>query len=174
MQIQQNFRNTLCHNMCCLRHRAQLVVRPLRSATRCLSHVEDVYKVEKKLQKAGFSFDQARTILLTSSRLRQSRRRADFKDIRKVFEASWGIEDDMLSKGLSLKQARHIGCMFVALAATEHPDKGYKFQETYWNHWELSAARCAGESLEAAGARKYKGYDLAQAMLNFTILDRQP
>jgi len=132
-----------------------------------------VYKLENQLQRAGFSHEQARTLILTSSRLQNIRRQADYNDIRKVFEASWKIEDDMLSHELPLKQARQIGCMFVALAATEHPSKGYDYQEPYWNHWELSAGRYAGESLEAGGAKRYKGYDLAKAMLNFAILDRK-
>ena len=160
----------------CSCHLQKASVLPLRRIPheRCrsqASHIEQVYSLEAKLKHAGFNHEQARSLLLTSSRLSQIRQKADYHNIRRVFESSWKIEDEMIERGSTLKQARHMGCMFIALAATQLPKKTYTGDE-YWQHWEVSA-RDVGNSLEAGGAKKHKGYDLATSMLNFIISDQK-
>ena len=147
-------------------------VRHVRLVKCCSRNAEIVYKLENDLQTAGFTQQQARTLLLTSTRLQNIKRNADFSDVNKVFEASWEIEDAMMALGLPLKRARHIGCLFIGLAATEFQDRGYHAHEPYWNHWEVDVATQAGEHLEKAGANG-SSRRLAQAMLNFVVFNRR-
>ena len=166
------------HRPCCVHRRPLTCLTRTRSADviRVRSHAEQVYKVESQLIQAGFSQKQARTLLLTGSRLSEIRRKADFQQIKSVFEAAWEIEDEFMQHGMDLKGARQVGCMFVALAATQLKGRGLAVgyhSEEFWNFWEVSAAEGTGQCLEAAGVPRYSGYSLAKSILNFFILDQK-
>ena len=166
-----------------MRYLSAITLSPFRP-TRCLhphgrvqrvrSLAEHVYSLESQLTRAGFTSQQARSLLVTGSRLSDIRRKLDFQQIKSVFEASWEIEDELVRHGMDRKKARHMGCMFVALAATQFGGKGKGYNcDDYWNFWETSAAEDAGNCLEAAGVRKHKGYMLAKSMLTFMVLEKR-
>lgn len=148
--------------LCVQRHRhfARLSANRFRHPTR--SSADKTYDLEDRLRDAGFTQSQARSLLVTGSRMTQLQEKADFRNISRVFEVAWQIEDDMMQQGMVLEQARRISCMFVALAATQVDRES----ELFWRVWEASETRNVTDSLKAAGA-PHTTYTLADTMLDY-------
>lgn len=130
-------------------------------------NAERVYDLEARLQNSGFTEKQARALILAAACLRRLGEQASFDDVSKVFDIAWQVEDDMLEAGFNTLQARQLGLMFVALASTKQSKERFLSSGKYWDFWEVEDADRAGHCLELAGAEQYKGFRLAQAMLDF-------
>ena len=117
-------------------------------------NVERVYQLESKLKKAGFTEQQARSLLVTTARLRRLREQINMEDLEKLFRTAWQIEDDMIEAGFNRVRARQLGAMFIALAGTKQTTNKYgRSCEEYWVFWEVSDASRVDDCLEQAGGQ---------------------
>ena len=128
-------------------------------------NAERVYALEQRLQRGGFNEKQARALILAAATLRRLQDKVTFSDIGKVFNTAWQVEDEMLEAGFNSSQARQLGLMLVSLASAKQV-KSFQSGE-YWDFWEVEDASRVGDYLELAGVKRYDGYELAKAILNF-------
>ena len=84
-----------------------------------------------------------------------------------MFDSAWAVEDDMIQAGFARAQARQLSLMFVALASSKKDGYVNRNSDSYWDFWEVSDVSHMSDCLERAGAEKYTGYTLANAMLHF-------